>query len=144
MKSRKIRRFELVLDKIKGEDSKREIMCISFGSPTKKNRACLRASMKGTAMAELKLHGQPWELTRRGREGGRGRGRGGDATRGAPWGAAGGGPRSMAAWFGPAAALCVVCMRKKAWGRKEREEREKEKERKNENFAKPGNFRGEK
>jgi hypothetical protein len=84
------------------------------------------------------------------REGrGKGKGERGDATRGAPWGAAGGGPRSMAAWFGPAAALCVVCMRKKAWGRKEREEREKEKrekekERKNENFAKPGNFRGEK
>jgi hypothetical protein len=34
----------------------------------------------------------------------------------------------MAARFGPARAVCV---RKKAWGRKEREEREKEKERKN-------------
>jgi hypothetical protein len=37
MKSRKIQRLEFVLDKIEGGDSKREIMCICFGHPTKKN-----------------------------------------------------------------------------------------------------------
>jgi hypothetical protein len=55
----------------------------------------------------------------------------------------------MVAWFGPAAAMRAMCVRKKTWGRKEREEREKEKrekERKEKNgkFVKPGNFRGEK
>jgi hypothetical protein len=33
----------------------------------------------------------------------------------------------MVAWFGPAAAMHAMCVRKKTWGRKEREEREKEK-----------------
>jgi hypothetical protein len=59
---------------------------------------------------------------------------------------------ATAAWFGPAAALRAVYMRKKTWGRKEREEREKEnKERekkkrkeKNKKNVKPRNFRGEK
>jgi hypothetical protein len=37
MKSRKIQRLEFVLDKIEGRDSKRKIMCIRFGHPTKKN-----------------------------------------------------------------------------------------------------------
>jgi hypothetical protein len=37
MKSHKIRRLEFVLDKIEGGDSKREVMCIYFGHPTKKN-----------------------------------------------------------------------------------------------------------
>jgi hypothetical protein len=74
MKSRKIRRSELVLDKIEGVDSKRKIMCIHFGHPIKKT-ALVRA-----------LHGRrPWpDLSSMGgvhgglpeRKGG-GRGRGG-------------------------------------------------------------------
>jgi hypothetical protein len=38
----------------------------------------------------------------------------------------GGGSRPMAAWFGPAVALCGVCVRKKTWRRK-KEKREKKK-----------------
>jgi hypothetical protein len=37
MKSRKIRRLEFVSDKIEGGVSKREVMCIRFDHPTKKN-----------------------------------------------------------------------------------------------------------
>ncbi len=37
MKSRKIWRSEFVSDKIEGGDSKREVMCIRFGHPTKEN-----------------------------------------------------------------------------------------------------------
>jgi hypothetical protein len=37
MKSHKIQRLEFVSDKIEGEDSKREVVCIRFGCPTKKN-----------------------------------------------------------------------------------------------------------
>jgi hypothetical protein len=36
MKSRKIQRLEFISDKIEGKDSKREVMCIHFGYPTKK------------------------------------------------------------------------------------------------------------
>jgi hypothetical protein len=37
MKSHKIRRLEFVSDKIEGVDSVREVMCIRFGHPMKKN-----------------------------------------------------------------------------------------------------------
>jgi hypothetical protein len=37
MKSHKIWRLEFALDKIEGGDSKREVVCIHFGCPTKKN-----------------------------------------------------------------------------------------------------------
>jgi hypothetical protein len=37
MKSRKIQRLEFVSDKIEGGDRKREVVCIHFGCPTKKN-----------------------------------------------------------------------------------------------------------
>jgi hypothetical protein len=37
MKSHKIQRLEFILNKIKDGDSKREVMCIHFGHPTKKN-----------------------------------------------------------------------------------------------------------
>jgi hypothetical protein len=74
-----------------------------------------------------------------------GEGEGGEwgAARGRHGGAVGGGggAQPMAARFGPARAVCV---RKKTWGRKEREEREKEKERKKWKIDKSGNFRGEK
>jgi hypothetical protein len=37
MKSHKIQRLELVSNKIEDGDSKREVVCIHFGHPTKKN-----------------------------------------------------------------------------------------------------------
>jgi hypothetical protein len=37
MESRKIQRLEFVSDKIEGEDHKREVICIRFGHPIKKN-----------------------------------------------------------------------------------------------------------
>jgi hypothetical protein len=37
MKSRKIQRLEFILDKIEGGNCKREVMCIRFDHPTKKN-----------------------------------------------------------------------------------------------------------
>jgi hypothetical protein len=37
MKSHKIRRLEFVSDKIEGGDSNREVVCIHFSHPTKKN-----------------------------------------------------------------------------------------------------------
>jgi hypothetical protein len=37
MKSHKIQKLELVLDKIEGEDSKREVVRTRFGYPMKKN-----------------------------------------------------------------------------------------------------------
>jgi hypothetical protein len=37
MKSRKIWRLELILDKIESEDSKRKVVRIYFGYPMKKN-----------------------------------------------------------------------------------------------------------
>jgi hypothetical protein len=37
MKSCKIRRLEFVSDKIEDRDRKREVVCIRFGCPTKKN-----------------------------------------------------------------------------------------------------------
>jgi hypothetical protein len=68
MKSRKIRRLEFVSDKIEGGDCKREVMCICFGHPMTKKRACVRLSMRGHSWPELELHGQPWRARRRGRE----------------------------------------------------------------------------
>jgi hypothetical protein len=37
MKSHKIQKLEFVSDKIEGGDCKREVMCIRFGHPMKKN-----------------------------------------------------------------------------------------------------------
>jgi hypothetical protein len=42
------------------------------------------------------------------------------------------GSRPMAAWFGPAAALRAMCMRKKTWGKKRKRRERKRKERKRE------------
>jgi hypothetical protein len=38
MESHKIQRLEFVSDKIEGGDCKRDIICICFGHPTKKNK----------------------------------------------------------------------------------------------------------
>jgi hypothetical protein len=37
MESHKIQRLEFILDKIEGGDCKREVICIHFGHPTKKD-----------------------------------------------------------------------------------------------------------
>jgi hypothetical protein len=77
----------------------------SFWLSHKENRACLRPSMEGTALAELKLHGWPWELVRRGK----GRGRGGAVggmTRGAMGGGLVGGARCGLSRSVSAAACC--------------------------------------
>jgi hypothetical protein len=37
MKSHKIQKLEFISDKIEGGDSKREVICIRFGHPMKKN-----------------------------------------------------------------------------------------------------------
>jgi hypothetical protein len=101
--------------------------------------------MEGTAMAELKLHGQPWELTQRGREwegeGEKGRGSGG------AMGAVGEGS-VRPALFGPG--LRAVREKKTARRKEKRRERKekkkgrkKEKEEKGKNL-KFGNFWKEK
>jgi hypothetical protein len=97
------------LNKIKGGDSKREVVCIQFGYPTKKNGLGY-SSPREAAMAGLELmeggHGGSSE-----RKGG-GRGEGGGWGRclgrhggrlGVPWG-------GCSSLFGP---YCVVNMRKK-------------------------------
>jgi hypothetical protein len=69
MKSCKIQRLEFVSDKTEGGDSKREVVCIRFGCPTKK-MTLVRALHGRAAMAGV---GAPWpvmgELAREGREG---------------------------------------------------------------------------
>jgi hypothetical protein len=37
MESHKIQRLEFISDEIEGEDCKREVICICFSHPTKKN-----------------------------------------------------------------------------------------------------------
>jgi hypothetical protein len=69
MKSHKIQRLEFVSDKIEDEHSKREVMCICFCHPTKKNELVSASLWEGS-------HGQSWssmagngELIREGGEG---------------------------------------------------------------------------
>jgi hypothetical protein len=68
MKSHKIHRLEFISDKIVGGDSKREVVCIRFGCPTKK-MTLGRALHGRAAMARV---GAPWPamgvLTGEGRE----------------------------------------------------------------------------
>jgi hypothetical protein len=74
MESRKIRRLEFVSDKIEGGDSKREVICIRFGHPTKKNEFMLGSSWE-VAMAGLEAPLMvAWQA--RGRDEGGGRRRG--------------------------------------------------------------------
>jgi hypothetical protein len=64
MESCKIRRLEFISDKIVGGDSKREVIRIRFGHPTKKNEF-VRGSQWEATMAGLEA---PWELTEEGKE----------------------------------------------------------------------------
>jgi hypothetical protein len=87
---------------------------------------------------DFELHDRPWGSSPEREEKGKGRGRGGRHGEGL----LGAGARPMAAWFGPTAALCAVCVRKKTAGRKEkrREGKEKKKGRKKRKGRKWENF----
>jgi hypothetical protein len=61
MKSREIRRLELISDKIEAGDSKSKIMCICFGHPQRK-MTLVGALYRRTAMAELELDNRQWEI----------------------------------------------------------------------------------
>jgi hypothetical protein len=58
-KSCKIQRLELVSDKIEVRDSRRKVVCIRFGHPSKK-MALVGALHGMVAMVELELHEWPW------------------------------------------------------------------------------------
>jgi hypothetical protein len=75
MESHKIQRLEFISDKIEGGDCKREVICISFGHPTKKNGLCEALHGRGP-WSELE---RPWEAPWGARRRGRGRRRGGIA-----------------------------------------------------------------
>jgi hypothetical protein len=97
--------------------------------------------MEGAAMAELKLHGRPWELTWRGRdEEGEGEGREGLWGVGAPCGEAVGG--ELSPWLLSSVRSLAARVRKKTAGRKEkrRERKEKKKGRKKKKRKKWENF----
>jgi hypothetical protein len=53
MKSHKIQRLKFILNKIEGGDSKREVMCIHFGHPMKKNELVWGSPWEGS-------HGRSW------------------------------------------------------------------------------------
>jgi hypothetical protein len=63
----KIQRLEFISDKIEGGDSKREVICIHFGQPTKKNEIVWGSPWEA-AMAGLEA---PWELMGSSQERGR-------------------------------------------------------------------------
>jgi hypothetical protein len=139
MKSRKIRRLEFISDKMEGRDIKREVMCIRFGHPTKKNEVVWGSPWE-TAMARLELmEGSHGELTGEGKEG-----EGEDGEGAQVWGAMGRGRAAGGApWGGLAGCCCYVCAlccawKNWTWGRREggnREEKErKEKKEKNTKF----------
>jgi hypothetical protein len=79
MKSRKIQILEFISDKIEGGDSKRDVMCIRFGHPTKKNELVRGSPWAGSHDWSWNFRGSPWGAHRRGERRGRGRGRGGTA-----------------------------------------------------------------
>jgi hypothetical protein len=148
MESRKIRRLEFVSDKIDGGDCKREVICIRFGHPSKKNEFVWGLHGRWP-WPKLELHGrQPWGAHRRGerrgrRRGGRGRGLG------AAWGAArGGGTKEVAgcSFMCCCAARGLCCSweeeekRKEKGEVKEKEGKEKEKKEKYGKFSKIENF----
>jgi hypothetical protein len=86
MKFRKICRLEFVSDKIEGVDSKREVVCIRFGCPTKK-KTLVRALHGRAVMAGVGAHGRSWESLPAREERGKGRGRGGHSWGGGTRGA---------------------------------------------------------
>jgi hypothetical protein len=132
MESRKIQRLEFILDKIEDRDSKREVIRICFGHPTKKMSLC-EAPHGRRPWPDLKLHGSsPESGRRRGRRGGAGGGGLGGA-RGAPMegvykGRRHGGRGGVLSVHG---LFCYVLLfREEERERKEKERRKKEKKKK--------------
>jgi hypothetical protein len=126
MESRKIRRLEIVSDKIEGGDSKREVIRIRFDHPTKKNEFVWSSPWEA-AMAGLEA---PCELTGEGKEKGkerRGRGaRPRGSCRGAPMeggGAARGGAMELQPLF---SGCCFVPLAVREEARRRKEKRRKE------------------
>jgi hypothetical protein len=118
MKSCKIQRLELISDKIEGRYSKREVVCIHLGYPTKKNGL-------GWGLPWDSSHGQSWssmadhgELPER-EERGRGRKMGGTA--GGPRHGEGEGTRTLLLLRLLSVATCC------SWGGRTRGEERKEK-----------------
>jgi hypothetical protein len=118
------------LDKIEGGDSKREVMCICFNHPTKKN-----------SLVEAPHGRRPWPVMGSSPE------RKGKGERGGAWGR---GAMGRAAWSSsPPTAACSFCARvilpvrekKKTAGRRREERQEKEKKEKMRKICKHGNFR---
>jgi hypothetical protein len=142
---RKIRRLEFISDKFEGGDSKREVMCIHFGHPMKKNVLVWGFPWEGS-------HGWSWSsmegamgTCQRGERGGRRRGRGG-AAGDAAWGRG----VTMRGWrrggLDPAGLLYSLCcyvlnVRKK---KKKRKEKKRKRKKKYEKFSELENFWGEK
>jgi hypothetical protein len=71
MNFRKIQRLELVSDKIEGGDSKRKVVHIHFGCPTKKGCLGFKLSMEGQPWLEMELGGWRWELAWKRTDGGK-------------------------------------------------------------------------
>jgi hypothetical protein len=124
MKSHKIWRLEFVSNKIEGEDSKREVMCIYFDHPTKKNR-------KG----ELELHASCGEPA--GEGGGREEGEGG-AAGGGCMEVGGGEPWELLR--SSALRVVVLFVRGKQEGGRRREEKEKKRRREGKKEKEKGIF----
>jgi hypothetical protein len=126
MESHKIQRLEFVSDKIEGVDCKREVICIRFCHPMKKNEIVCVSPWEA-AMAGVEA---PWEAAmgapRRGERGGRRRGR--ERLGGHGWGHHGGGrPGCSCSLFVRGLCCSWLAVRE---GEEEREEREKKKKRK--------------
>jgi hypothetical protein len=148
MESRKIRILEFISDKIECGNCKRNVICIRFGHPTKKNDLGYSSPWEGS-------HGRSWssvaghgELAREGKEeegeGGVGGARLG-AARGAmgrgraAGGAVGEGLNRAAPLFG-----LLLYVRRKETGRRKKRREERKKKRRREGkkgkFSKHGNF----
>jgi hypothetical protein len=134
MKSHKIQRLELISDKIKAGDSKREVMCIHFDHHQRKTT--LVGVLHGRAvMARLELHGRHAGSPERKGRGRRGVGEGAagcmEREKWAPWGKLHmEGVRSCCLLHARVVLLLVhaVCRKKEGEeNRKEKEEKEKNK-----------------
>jgi hypothetical protein len=68
-KSRKIRRLELISDKIEGRDRMREVMCIRFGHPMKKNEIVWGSPWEASHGRSWSSMAGHWELAGEGKEG---------------------------------------------------------------------------
>jgi hypothetical protein len=133
MKSRKIRILDWLSDKIETGDSKKKVVHIRFGCPTKKNEFGWGIPWGGHGRAQAPCW--PWEVAGEGREGevgGEEKGIGwlwGEE--GVPWGCCMGGARSVMLLCACEVLLAVpTSVRKKGGKREERRKGRKRKRRK--------------